>query len=63
MTYPGGRSAPLDIGGERGEAIRQALEHQLGISVLEMKPLGLAGVHVPQPYGFVEITPEREYYW
>ena len=134
VTYGGGRSAHLDIGGKRGEAIRQALEQQLGISVIDMKPFGLAGsggstplrlrvagdpdyylfaklyaqhhlradrwykigrtllygrledeaafstvrrlvqyedymmrvmrdagVHVPRPYGFVEITPEREY--
>ena len=134
VTYRRGRSAHLDVGGERGLAIRLALEQQLGISVLEMKPFGLAGsggstplrlrvagepdfylfaklyaqnhlradrwyklgrtllygrledeaafstvrrlvqyedymmrvmrdagVRVPQPYGFVEITPEREY--
>ena len=134
VTYRGGRTAHLDVGGERGEAIRRALDEQLGISVIDMKPFGLggsggstplrlrvadqsspylfaklyaanhlradrwfklgrallygrledeasfstvrrlvqyedymllsmrkAGLPVPEPYGFVEITPEREY--
>jgi membrane-associated phospholipid phosphatase/serine/threonine-protein kinase RIO1 len=137
VTYKGGRTAHLDIGGERGVAIRTALQEQLGLSVVDMKPVGLegsggstplrvtiaggdgqvnfdlfaklyaqnhlkadrsyklgrtllygrledessfstvrrlvqyedyllrfmrdAGVNVPRPYGFVEITPEREY--
>ena len=43
VTYRRGRSAHLDVGGERGDAIRRALEQQLGIAVLEMKPFGLAG--------------------
>ena len=30
-------------GGRRGEAIREAVEHQLGFTVLDMKPVGLAG--------------------
>lgn len=137
VSYKGGRTAHLDIGGERGAAIRTALQEQLGLSVVAMKPVGLegsggstplrvtvagggeqpnlnlfaklyaqnhlradrsyklgrtllygrledespfstvrrlvqyedyvlrvmrdAGVNVPKPYGFVEITPEREY--
>jgi tRNA A-37 threonylcarbamoyl transferase component Bud32/membrane-associated phospholipid phosphatase len=43
VSYRRGRAAHLDVGGARGEAIRQALEHQLGILVLEAKPFGLAG--------------------
>jgi hypothetical protein len=43
VTYRRGRAAHLDVGGERGEAMKRALESQLGISVLEMKPFGLAG--------------------
>jgi tRNA A-37 threonylcarbamoyl transferase component Bud32 len=43
VTYRRGRSAHLDVGGERGEAIRRALNEQLGISVRDMKPFGLAG--------------------
>ena len=43
VTYRGGRAAHLDVGGLRGDAIRHALEDQLGITVLDMKPFGLAG--------------------
>jgi tRNA A-37 threonylcarbamoyl transferase component Bud32 len=43
VTYRRGRSAHLDIGGERGAAIRQGLEDQLGLVVEEVKPFGLAG--------------------
>jgi hypothetical protein len=43
VTYRGGRAAHLDVGGERGKAIKEALEAQLGISVIGMKPFGLAG--------------------
>jgi tRNA A-37 threonylcarbamoyl transferase component Bud32/membrane-associated phospholipid phosphatase len=137
VSYGGGRTAHLDVDGARGEAIRHALQEQIGVKVLEMKPFGLegsggstplrlkvegddpdescylfaklyaqnhlradrwykvgrtllygrledetsfstvrrlvqyedyllrvmhgAGINVPQPYGVVEITPEREY--
>jgi tRNA A-37 threonylcarbamoyl transferase component Bud32 len=134
VRYKRGRAAHLDIGGIRGEAIRTALEEQLGLTVVEMKPFGLggsggstplrlkvaeypdrhlfaklyasthlradrwyklgrtllygrlederafatvrrlvqyedyllrvmrdAGIHVPAPHGFAEISPEREY--
>ena len=134
VSYHRGRAAHLDVGGARGEAIRKALQDQIGISVVSMEPVGLAGsggstplrlsvdgepqtylfaklyaqthlradrwyklgrtllygrledegsfstvrrlvqyedymlrvmrdggLHVPEPYGFVEITPEREY--
>jgi tRNA A-37 threonylcarbamoyl transferase component Bud32/membrane-associated phospholipid phosphatase len=43
ITYRRGRSAHLDIGGARGQAIRRALEDQLGVLVEEVKPFGLAG--------------------
>jgi len=43
ITYRRGRSAHLDIGGERGVAIRRGLEDQLGLQVTEVKPFGLAG--------------------
>jgi membrane-associated phospholipid phosphatase/tRNA A-37 threonylcarbamoyl transferase component Bud32 len=43
VAYRRGRSAHLDIGGARGEAIRRALEDQLGLIVEEVKPFGLAG--------------------
>jgi tRNA A-37 threonylcarbamoyl transferase component Bud32/membrane-associated phospholipid phosphatase len=43
ITYRRGRSAHLDVGGARGQAIRRALEDQLGLEVEEVKPFGLAG--------------------
>jgi membrane-associated phospholipid phosphatase/tRNA A-37 threonylcarbamoyl transferase component Bud32 len=43
VAYRRGRSAHLDIGGARGEAIRRALSDQLGLVVTEVKPFGLAG--------------------
>ena len=43
VTYRRGRAAHLDIGGARGEAIRRALEDQLGLVVEEVEPFGLAG--------------------
>jgi tRNA A-37 threonylcarbamoyl transferase component Bud32/membrane-associated phospholipid phosphatase len=43
VTYRRGRSAHLDVGGRRGEAIRHALADQLGLTALEVKPFGLSG--------------------
>jgi membrane-associated phospholipid phosphatase len=43
VVYRRGRSAHLDIGGERGIAIRRALQDQLGLVVEQVKPFGLAG--------------------
>ena len=43
VTYRRGRAAHLDIGGARGQAIRRALEDQLGVTVEEVEPFGLAG--------------------
>ncbi len=43
VTYRRGKTAHLDVGGRRGEAIRRAVEDQLGVTVLESKPVGLAG--------------------
>src|SRR5439155_11232845 len=38
-----GKSAHLDVGGRRGEAIRRAMQEQLGFAILEMKLVGLEG--------------------
>jgi membrane-associated phospholipid phosphatase/tRNA A-37 threonylcarbamoyl transferase component Bud32 len=38
-----GKTAHLDVGGRRGEAIREAMKEQLGLTILEMKPVGLEG--------------------
>jgi tRNA A-37 threonylcarbamoyl transferase component Bud32/membrane-associated phospholipid phosphatase len=43
VTYKRGRSAHLDVGGRRGEAIHNALADQLGLTALEVKPFGLSG--------------------
>ncbi|MDP9299226.1 MAG: phosphatase PAP2 family protein, partial [Actinomycetota bacterium] len=38
-----GKSAHLDVGGRRGEAVRRAMQEQLGFTILDMKPVGLEG--------------------
>jgi tRNA A-37 threonylcarbamoyl transferase component Bud32 len=43
VTYRRGRAAHLDVGGRRGEAIRDALADQLGLTALEVEPFGLSG--------------------
>ena len=43
VVYSRGKTAHLDVTGERGEAIRHALRDQLGLTVIEIKPVGLAG--------------------
>jgi membrane-associated phospholipid phosphatase len=43
ISYRRGRAAHLDVTGARGTAIRRGLEDQLGLTVAEVKPFGLAG--------------------
>jgi tRNA A-37 threonylcarbamoyl transferase component Bud32/membrane-associated phospholipid phosphatase len=43
ISYRRGRSAHLDIGGARGQALRRALADQLGLVVQDIKPFGLSG--------------------
>jgi membrane-associated phospholipid phosphatase/tRNA A-37 threonylcarbamoyl transferase component Bud32 len=43
VTYRRGRSAHLDVGGARGDAIERALRDQLGVIVEDVRPFGLAG--------------------
>ena len=43
VTYRRGKTAHLDVGGRRGEALRSAVQDQLGLTVVEIKPVGLAG--------------------
>ena len=38
-----GKSAHLDVSGRRGQAIKLAMQEQLGYNVLSMKPVGLEG--------------------
>jgi len=41
VVYRRGRTAHVDVGGRRGKAIRTAVHDQLGLTVLEIKPVGL----------------------
>jgi len=43
VTYGRGKTAHLDVGGGRGDAIRKALKEQLGFVVTEIQPVGLEG--------------------
>jgi len=43
VTYGHGKTAHLDVGGRRGDAIVRAVRDQLGLDVLEAKPVGLEG--------------------
>jgi tRNA A-37 threonylcarbamoyl transferase component Bud32/membrane-associated phospholipid phosphatase len=43
VSYRRGTRAHLDVGGRRGEAIVQALDHQLGLDVVAVEPFGLEG--------------------
>jgi tRNA A-37 threonylcarbamoyl transferase component Bud32/membrane-associated phospholipid phosphatase len=43
VAYRRGRSAHLDVGGRRGQAIRHALADQLGLTAVEVEPFGLSG--------------------
>jgi membrane-associated phospholipid phosphatase len=43
VNYRGGKTAHLDVTGRRGTAIREALQDQLGLTVVDSKPVGLAG--------------------
>jgi membrane-associated phospholipid phosphatase/tRNA A-37 threonylcarbamoyl transferase component Bud32 len=41
VTYRRAKTAHLDVTGARGEAIRAGVSEQLGLTVLEIKPIGL----------------------
>lgn len=43
VSYRRGKTAHLDVTGRRGEAIVRAAEEQLGVKVVEVRPVGLAG--------------------
>lgn len=43
VSFSRGRSAHLDVTGRRGEAIRRALQEQMGIEVMSLQPFGLSG--------------------
>lgn len=43
VSYRRGKAAHLDVGGRRGEAIVRAVRDQLGVEVVQVKPVGLEG--------------------
>jgi hypothetical protein len=43
VTYRRSKTAHLDVGGARGEAIRRAVRDQLGLMVIALEPVGLEG--------------------
>ena len=49
VVYRRGRTAHVDVTGRRGEAIRTAVRDQLGLTVLEIKPVGLASSAASTP--------------
>ncbi len=43
VSYRRAKTAHLDVGGRRGEALRQAVQDQLGLTVVDVTPVGLEG--------------------
>ncbi|MEA3214758.1 MAG: hypothetical protein QOJ19_914, partial [Acidimicrobiia bacterium] len=43
VTYRRGKTAHLDVEGPRGDAIRKAVLDQLGLTVIDVRPVGLEG--------------------
>ena len=43
VTYRRGKTAHLDVSGRRADALRQAVRDQLGLTVLDIQPIGLEG--------------------
>jgi hypothetical protein len=43
VTYGRGKTAHLDVSGRRADALRQAVRDQLGLTVLDIQPIGLEG--------------------
>ena len=60
VVYRRGSSAHVDVTGRRGEAIRTAMRDQLGLTVFEIKPVGLASSAASMPLRLrVEGGPEK----
>jgi len=63
VSYRRGKAAHLDVGGRRGEAIVSAIRDQLGLAVLDVKPVGLEASGGSTPLririGATEHEPER----
>jgi membrane-associated phospholipid phosphatase/tRNA A-37 threonylcarbamoyl transferase component Bud32 len=43
VSYKRRRAAHLDVDGPRGDAIRDAIEQQIGVSIVDVEPFGLGG--------------------
>jgi membrane-associated phospholipid phosphatase len=61
VVYRRGRTAHVDVGGRRGEAIRTAVHDQLGLNVLEIKPVGLESSAGSMPLRLRVEGPPDEY--
>jgi tRNA A-37 threonylcarbamoyl transferase component Bud32/membrane-associated phospholipid phosphatase len=60
VSYRRGKTAHLDIGGVRGEAIRRAVREQMGLTVIDVKPVGLEGSGGSTPLRLrIAGTPDR----
>ncbi len=57
VSWKRGVTAHLDVTGERGQAIRNAVRDQLGIDVVDIKPFGLEGSGGSTPLR-LELNPE-----
>jgi tRNA A-37 threonylcarbamoyl transferase component Bud32 len=60
VTYRRGKSAHLDVGGARGEAIVRAAKDQLGLDVIAIKPVGLEGSGGSTPLRMTVATSDDE---
>jgi membrane-associated phospholipid phosphatase len=61
VVYRRGRTAHVDVTGRRGEAIRTAVHDQLGLNVLEIKPVGLESSAGSMPLRLRVEGPPDEY--
>ncbi|MGN6176346.1 MAG: phosphatase PAP2 family protein, partial [Streptosporangiaceae bacterium] len=61
VVYRRGRTAHVDVTGRRGEAIRTAVHDQLGLNVLEIKPVGLESSAGSMPLRLRVEGPPGEY--
>jgi len=60
VAYRRGRTAHVDVTGRRGAAIRQAVHDQLGLTVLEIKPVGLESSAGSTPLRLtVDVDPDQ----
>jgi len=62
VAYRQGKTAHLDVGGRRGEAIRQAVSDQLGLTVLDAQPVGLEGSGGSTPLRLRIAGPPADWY-